>query len=118
MPPKMRLRPASSAAARKELNDRVTPGTPSEVTVKRTPSASQKSASTAAAAPLNVLWPDVYDGKGGVSSSGDHSLSASVSGLPSASAWRIAWTGRHRPYLNLQSQQTMAASARARFRRA
>ena len=53
----MRLRPASAAAAEKDEDFRVMPGKASDVACTRV-SSPKKSASTAAAAPLNVLWPD------------------------------------------------------------
>src|SRR5881275_2828216 len=108
----MRLRPASCAAAQKPSKERRWPGVPSDVVVKRTPSVPQKSPSAAAAAPLKVLWPEVYEGNGGVVSSGRQFGSRSVSGLPSRSASRIAVIGRQRSYLNLHSQQQTPASAR------
>jgi len=73
---------------------------------------------TASAAPLKVLCPDIYSGKGGVVTSGSHWGSAVVLGLLSVSAWRIAVTGRHKLYSYLASQQLIAASARAIFSRA
>src|SRR5436309_1986826 len=111
----MRLMPASSAAARKPVNERFTPGDPSEVELKRTPSLPKNVASTAAAAPLKLLCPDVYAGNGGVGSSGDQSGSAVISGLLRRFAERIAVTGRQTSNLYLQSQQQMAASASATF---
>src|SRR4051794_26193149 len=114
----MRLRPASSAASEKRLNERVTPGKVSEVVVKRTSSVPKKEARTAAAAPLKVLCPEVYDGKGGVVSSGAQLGSGAVSGLPSRSASWMAVTGRQKAKLYLQSQQVMPASARAMLSRA
>src|SRR5262249_35363340 len=104
----MRLRPASSAAAEKREYDRVTSGKPSDVLVKRTSLVRKKPASTVAAAALNVLWPDVYDGNGGVVSSGVQSRS-------SESTSRMACTGRQTLNLYLQSQQPMPASARAKL---
>ena len=44
-------------------------------------------------------------------SSGDHAASATVSGLPSLSALRIAVTGRTKLYSNLVSQAAINASA-------
>src|SRR5262245_24894063 len=101
----MRLIPASSAAELNDLNDRVTPGSPSEVEEKLTRSVPKNAASAAEAAPLNELCPEVYAGNGGVGNSGIHVGSLS----------RIAVTGRHTSNRYLQSQHTIAASAIATF---
>src|SRR5438552_9697252 len=108
----MRLRPASWAAAQKPSKERRWPGAPSDVVLKRTASVPKKSARAAAAAPLKVLWPEVYEGNGGVVSSGRQSGWRSVSGLPPRSASRTAVIGRQKSYLNLHSQQQTPASAR------
>jgi hypothetical protein len=92
----MRLRPASSAAAEKLANERVTPGRPSELVVKLMSSVPKKDARIVAAAELKVLWPDVYDGNGGVVISGVHSASRSVSALPSRWALRMPVIGRQK----------------------
>src|SRR4051794_15236696 len=104
----MRLIPASSAAARNPANERDTPGSPSEVEQNRTSSVPQNAARTAAAAPLNELCPDVYAGNGGVGSRG----------VQHGSVTLAAVTGLHTSNMNLQSQQTTAASAIATLRRA
>ena len=67
----MRLSPGLlGRRARSPGTTGVTPGSPSDVDVNRTASVPKKAASTAAAAPLNELCPDVYAGNGGVGSSG------------------------------------------------
>src|SRR5205807_7904113 len=109
----MRLSPASWAAAEKLSNDRATPGSPSEVMSNRTASVPNAAASTAAAAPLNELCPDVYDGNGGVSRSGCQSGSGVTSGSPSRPAARTAVAGRQKSNRYLQSQQAIATSASA-----
>ena len=78
----------------------------------------KKSASTVAAAPLNVLWPEVYSGKGGVISRGVQFTSGSVAGFPSVSAARMAVMGRQKLTAYLQSQHRIAASAAAMLSRA
>src|SRR6266568_981516 len=114
----MRLMPASAAASLKLLNERTTPGSASEVVLKLTSSVPKNFASAPAAAPLKVLWPETYDGNGGVFNSGVHSASAlSFSVFNSFALW-IAVTGRHRSHLNLHSQQQIPASARATFKSA
>ena len=70
MPPKMRLIPASAAASEKEWKLRENPCMASEVVEKATSSEPKKAARTVAAVLLKVLWPEVYSGNGGVSSSG------------------------------------------------
>src|SRR4051812_20009512 len=99
----MRLLPASSAAAQKRGNVRVTPGRVSDVLWKRTSSVPKKRASAVAAAPLKVLWPELYEGNGGVVSSGVQSRSGVVAALTSGSASRIPYTGRQKLYRYLQS---------------
>src|SRR5437762_1190420 len=101
----MRLAPASFAAAENESNDRVTPGSPSEVVENLTASVPKNSLRAAAPAPLNELCPDVYDGNGGVA----------MSGVQVGSVARSAVTGRHTSNLYLHSQQIIAASASATF---
>src|SRR5947209_7935330 len=105
----MRLMPASWAAAPKPSNSRTTPGSPSESEPKRTPSPPKNSASAAAAAPLKVLCPDVYDGNGGVGNSGSQSGSGASAGSCSEPADRTAVTGRQTSKRYLHSQQAMAA---------
>ena len=56
----------------------------------------KKLASTTAAAPLTVEWPDGYSGCAGVAKSGIHEGSGLVAGLPSVSARGIAVTGRQK----------------------
>src|ERR1700757_3256885 len=60
----MRLRPASSAAARKLSNERVTPGSVGEVTENESWSP-KKRASTSAPAALIVLCAPGYEGSAG-----------------------------------------------------
>src|SRR5262245_23241096 len=94
----MRLSPASCAAPLKLVNERVTPGVAGEVTAKLCASP-YTLASTVAAAALSVLCAPGYDGSGAVlPASGSHAGSPTVFGLPSASASRIAVTGRHSRY--------------------
>src|SRR5689334_5493378 len=98
----MRLTLASAAACEKLANERCTPGRAVDVTdsAVRSP---YIDASTDAAAALTVAWAPGYDGSGAVVDSGVHAGSAAVAGLPSASAARIAVTGRHRRYVYLAS---------------
>src|SRR5258706_14717311 len=105
--------PASSAALEKEAKLRETPGSPSEVATNARLSVPKNDPSTTAAAPLNVLWPETHSGNGGVTSSGSHVVSATVPGLPSVSAARIAVTGRQKLKTYLHSQAAMPASAMA-----
>src|SRR5687768_4767632 len=109
----MRLMPASAAASEKVANDRVTPGITSDVVVKLMSSDSKNVASTAAPAALNVLWPDVYDGNGGVAISGVQVGSGSVAPLPSRSPLRIAVTGRQKSNSYFESHALTPASASA-----
>src|SRR5262249_46669617 len=113
----MRLRPASSAADWKLANDRSTPGSASELVTNGSPPNNR--VRTVAAAPLKVLWPEMYSGNGGVAISGSQLGSAAVAGLPSVSASGIAVTGRQNPLPPTKkyfaSQATMAASASAMF---
>jgi hypothetical protein len=53
--------------------------------------------STAAAAALKVLWPEMYSGKFGVTSSGVQFGSAWTLGLPVEAAAGMAVTGRQVP---------------------
>src|SRR5262245_34824623 len=110
----MRLRPASSAAARNPLQRRW-PASPSGPIQNAIASSLKYPARTAAAAPLNVLWPDVYVGNGGVVSSDVHFVFGTVASLASRSAWWMAVIGRHSRKRNLQSQQQTPASVRARL---
>src|SRR5262245_35629766 len=114
----MRLRPDSCAAWLKLVKVRSFANGVSDFSVKVMLSVPKKPASTAAPAALNVLCPDVYDGNGGVGISGVQSLSATVSGLPSVSAARMAVTGRQKLYSYFASQATRTASARAMLSRA
>jgi len=71
------------------------PGAESVATLNVTPSSQKNPASTAAPAPLNVLWPDQYSGVPPMPPArGVQDGSASVSGLPSVSASRMAVPGR------------------------
>src|ERR1700761_6455519 len=99
----MRLRPASSAAALKLSNERVTPGSVGEVTENESWSP-KKRASTSAPAALIVLCAPGYEGSAGVlPASGSQVGSATVARLPSVSARRIAVTGRQSWYVYLAS---------------
>src|SRR5687768_13603364 len=100
--------PASSAAAHKLVKLRVTPGSASDVVVKRTLSVPNECANDAAAAELKVLWPDMYAGNGGVSSKEVHFSSPGIS--------RIAVIGRQKSNVNLITQHKTPASARLMFR--
>ena len=51
---------------------------------------------TVAAAPLKVLWPEMYSGKGGVTSSGVQAGSGFVAEFPSRAAAWIAVIGRQK----------------------
>src|SRR5262245_29754483 len=94
----MRLRPASRAAAEKLVNERVTPGNAGDVSEKDC-SSPYTLARTSAAAALIVLCAPGYDGSGAVfPASGSQFGSATVAGLPSLSASRIAVTGRQSAY--------------------
>src|SRR5437762_2113747 len=95
MPAKMRASLISSRAAEKLEKDRTTPSITSESVLKEVP-LPKMLASTVAAAPLTVEWPEGYSGKAGVVSSGVQLGSAVVSGLPSVSASGIAVTGRQK----------------------
>src|SRR4051794_39988437 len=112
----MRLIPASSAACAKLRNDRATPGSESDVSVKRKRSP-KIAVSTGDAGPLNVLSPYVYVGKGGVTGSGAHVASGGVKGLPSAPACWMAVIGRQNWSVYFVSQQQIPASARATLSR-
>src|ERR1700739_310409 len=99
MPPKTRASAISAVAAEKLGTDRV-PGRTSEVTVNGV-SSPNTAASTKAAEPLTVEWPDGYSGWGGVpagkkSSQGVQLGSGSVLALPSVSPARIAVIGRQK----------------------
>src|SRR5688500_9294794 len=106
----MRLTPDSAAAAQKLPNVRSPAAGVSDRRVKATASVPKKSASTAAAAALNVLCPDVYAENGGVGISGAQAASAAVAGLPSVPAARMPVTGRQKLNSYLQSQETIPAS--------
>src|SRR5256885_14351596 len=105
--------PLSLAAALSLLKVRKTPGVPSESIVKEMSSVPKNVSITREAAPLNVLCPDVYSGKLGVTSIDVQVASFSVASLPSRSALRMAVTGRQKFSVYLQSQQRMPASASA-----
>src|SRR5262245_35941575 len=105
MPAKTRASLTSRTASEKLSNECVTPpGRLSVVSEKPTASVPKKAASTAAAAALWPLWPEIYEGWFGVTSSGVQVESGRVSGLPSVSAARIAVTGRQKLYSYLASQ--------------
>src|ERR1035437_1577922 len=96
MPPKTRASAISATAAEKHVNARV-PGRTSEGTVNEV-SSPNAAASTKAAAPLTVEWPEGYAGWAGVrdgkkSSQGVHAGSGSVAALFSVSPPRIAVIG-------------------------
>src|SRR5687767_9904008 len=110
--------PASRAACENDEKLREIPGRSSEKVVKATSSLPKNAARTAAPAELNVLWPEVYSGKGGVARSGVHPASFSVSVRASRSPFRIAVIGRQKWKVYLQSHDTIAASASAMFRSA
>src|ERR1044071_633583 len=114
----MRLMPASCAACEKELKVRGVPGMSSDVVVNEMSSEPNTTPSTAAAAPLKVLWPEMYSGKFGVTRNGVHVGSLTVSGLPPISALGMAVIGRQKLKAYLQSQAMIAASASAMFKRA
>src|SRR5262249_43221920 len=94
---------------------RLTPGNPSEVDSKRTSSVPKNRARAAAAAPENVLCPDVYDGNGGVGRGGSQFGSSGTVGAFLCATSRIAVIGRQNSLSNLMIQQTRPASARLRF---
>src|SRR5262245_10829122 len=97
MPAKTRASLTSRTAAEKLSNQCVTPpGRLSVVSEKLMASVRKKAASTAAAAALWPLWPEMYDGWFGVTSSGVQVESGTVSELSSVSAARIAVTGRQK----------------------
>ena len=60
---------------------------------------------------MRHAWPLGYSGYGGVAISGVQPGSATVAGLPSVSAQRMAVVGRQKAKSNLARQQEMAASA-------
>src|SRR5262249_51268479 len=104
MPAKTRASLTSRTASEKLSNPCVTPpGRLSVVSEKRMSSVRKKAASTAAAA-LWPLWPEMYEGWFGVTSSGVQVESARVAALPSLSAARMAVTGRQKLYVYLASQ--------------
>ncbi len=85
---------ASCAAWLNEVKFRSGTTKPSALDVNEMASVPKKRARTNAADPLNVEWPLVYDGKGGVPIRGVQAASPTVSGLPSLSPSRIPVTGR------------------------
>src|SRR5688572_26509465 len=107
--------PASRAASEKDEKLRETPGRSSEKVVNATSSVPKNAARTAAPAALNVLWPDVYSGNGGVTRSGVQPASFSVSARGSRSPPRMAVIGLQKWKVYLQSHDTIAASASAMF---
>src|SRR3954468_13431640 len=103
----MRLCPASAAAWAKLEKWRGatwSAGSPRSLKANRGP---KNAVRRVAAAALKVLCPEMYAGNGGVTRSGVQVGSATVGGLPSRSAWRIAVTGRQRLKAYLQSQATI-----------
>src|ERR1700746_3470119 len=99
----MRLSPASDAAALKLSNDRVTPGSAGDVTANDW-SSPKKLASTSAPAALIVLCAPGEEGAEGVlPASGSQFGSATVFGLASVSARRIAVTGLQSWYVYFAS---------------
>src|SRR5579862_5855441 len=120
----MRLRPASSAAAEKLVNDRSTPGRTSELTEKLSRSLWKKLASTSAPAALTTACAPGYEGSSAVGTSGVQvasearparasapdspgscpvAVSAAIcAAAPFPSVW-IAVTGRQRLYVYLAS---------------
>src|SRR5947209_8246269 len=110
----MRLMPASSAAWSKLVKLRVIPGSASDGALKAKfwPKNEVK---TASAAPLQVLWPEMYSGKFGVTSRGVQDASGVVPGLPKpVSSW-MAWIGRQVSKVYLTFQAAMTASPMAMF---
>jgi hypothetical protein len=95
MPAKIRAFFTSSSASEKVRKERVTPISRSLSIVKCFFSP-KKLASTTAAAPLTVEWPDGYSGWFGVAKSGIHDGSELVAGLPSVLGRGIAVTGRQK----------------------
>src|SRR6476646_7812072 len=95
MPAKIRAFFTSSSDSEKLRKERLTPIRRSLSRVKRSLSP-KKLASTLAAAPLTVEWPDGYSGCAGVAKSGIHAGSEIVAELPSVSARGIAVTGRQK----------------------
>jgi len=93
MPAKTRAFLTSSSESEKLLKERVTPIMRSLSMIKWRFSP-KKLASTTAAAPLTVEWPDGYSGWFGVAKSGIQEGSGLVAGFPSVSASGIAVTGR------------------------
>src|ERR1700730_12879536 len=94
----MRLSPASCAAWSKPVNERTT-GLPllstsvTSVDVKLT-LAPKKAARTVEAAPLKVLWPEMYSGKLGVVKKGCQVGSAVTRGLPAPDGSWMTVIGR------------------------
>src|SRR5204863_2539987 len=89
----MRLRPASSATSWKRRNERVTPASASELTVTGT-AGPKNAVSTRAPACAITLCAPGYVGSAGVLASELQFGSATVDGLPSVAASRIAVIGR------------------------
>src|ERR1051325_1961738 len=98
----MRLTLASSAASERLTKERSTPGSAGEVAVKAT-SLPYAAARMSAPAVLIVPCAPGYEGSGAVADSGVQFGSPVVSGLSSASAPRIAVTGRQKRYAYLAS---------------
>src|SRR2546430_13528604 len=112
----MRLSVASSAAAERLSNERVTPGNTSDVTVKWSRSRLSTEMSTSNAAALITACAPGYEGSGVVlPTSGSHAGSLTVLGLSSVSAARIAVTGRHRLYVYLDRKSTRLNSSHSQI---
>src|SRR6185312_3259754 len=101
-PAKIRLRPASFAAAWKLSKERVTPGSASDDTL-RCVFGAKKAESTVAAASLTALCAPGYEGSAAVGTRGFQVGLPIVAGLPSVSANWMAVTGRQSWYVYLAS---------------
>jgi hypothetical protein len=114
IPPNTRASTTSSSAAEKPGKLRDCPGNASLVIVMAVFSPKYWER-TRAAAPLAQEWAEGYSGNGGVTISGVHSGSGSVSGFTLRSANAIAVIGRHDTYVYFASQQPIMESDMARF---
>src|SRR5262245_19515786 len=129
MPPQIRASMTSSRASEKRLNVRRGIGTPLRdrpvTRVIFSLSWPKNLAIVVSTAPLMQPWPDGWSGNGGVARGGVVAVSAAnsdsqfgsatVFGLPSVSASRIAALGRQKCQKYLSFQQAIAASAAARL---
>src|SRR6478752_5818569 len=112
MPPQIRAPRTSLSASEKRAKVRVV----CELLLKASKailSVPKKAWSVLTIAPDTQLWPDGWSGNAGVASSGVHVGSATVAGLPSVSARRIAVIGRQKFQKYLSFQQLINASAPA-----